>query len=197
MADNIQINQGTQTVMAADDISSVFYPRVKISVGANGVAADWQGTINTVAGLTNGSINILTGTVTSVTTVAAVTSVTNLAAGTVQTSIVPVMTTLSQGTLGTAGGSFFATLSAASGAGTKQYVTGVSVVGQSGTADIRILAGTVIQGTGVIGAGIVVPGGGYAYPISPPFQTGTNSELIYHFVGAGTAFIRVLYSKGT
>ena len=168
-------------------------------------------TVTTVSNLTNGSINILTGTMTLLSTVTTVsnltngsvnvltgtvTSVTNLAGGTVQQNIVPVMTTLSNGVLGTAGGSFFATLSAASGAGTKHYVTGLSVIGQAGTADIRILAGTVITGTGVIGAGIVVPGGGYAYPIDPPFQTGTNSELVYHFVGAGSAFIRVLYSKG-
>ena len=68
---------------------------------------------------------------------------------------------------------------------------------QSGTADVRVLAGTSIQGTGVLAAGQFTPGGGIAktWPIVP-FKTGTNSELVYHFVGAGSAFINVNYWKG-
>ena len=151
------------------------------------VVAGTQNTLGTVGNLNNGSINVLTGTVTSVT---------NLAGGTIQHNPVPVMTPLIQGTLGTAGGSLFGTLSAASGVGTKQYVTGLSVIGQAGTADVRILAGSAIQGTGVLGAGIVVPGGGYIRDFTTPFATGTGSELIYHFVGAGSAFIVLNYWKG-
>ena len=158
-------------------------------------------TVTTVSNLTNGSINILTGTIQSsgtTTGVGVVTSVTNLAAGTVQINPVPVPATLTHGTLGTAGGSFFATVSAASGAGTKHYVTGVDIVAQSGTADIRVLAGTAIQGTGVLAAGFFpAPGGGISNRFTPAFATGTNSEITYHFVGAGTAFIRVSYWKGT
>lgn len=144
-------------------------------------------TVTTVSNLTNGSVNLLTGTVTSVT---------NLAGGTVQINPVPVPATLQFGTLGTAGGSFFGTLSAASGAGTKHYVTGYSIVMNTGTADVRILAGTVIQGTGVIVGGAYPAGGGNSKIIEPAFATGTNSELIYHFVGAGTAFITISYWKG-
>lgn len=106
------------------------------------------------------------------------------------------ITPLTHGTLGTAGGSFFGTISAASGAGTKHYVTGVDIVMQSGTADVRILAGTAIQGTGVLAAGQFPAGGGIAKTFQVPFATGTNSELTYHFVGAGTAFITVSYWKG-
>lgn len=41
MADNITINTGSGgPVVAADDISSVFYQRVKLSVGADGSATD-------------------------------------------------------------------------------------------------------------------------------------------------------------
>lgn len=40
MADNITITQGTGTTMAADDVSSVYYQRVKVSVGADGTAGD-------------------------------------------------------------------------------------------------------------------------------------------------------------
>lgn len=41
MADNFTANPGSGgSVFAADDISSVFYPRVKISAGADGTAVD-------------------------------------------------------------------------------------------------------------------------------------------------------------
>lgn len=40
MADNVAITAGTGTSIAADDISSVFYQRVKISHGADGSATD-------------------------------------------------------------------------------------------------------------------------------------------------------------
>lgn len=143
--------------------------------------------VGVVSNLTNGSVNLLTGTVTSVT---------NLAGGTVQINPTPVPTTLTFGTLGTAGGSFFATISAASGAGTKHYVTGLSIVQASGTADVRILSGTAIQGSQVLAAGFFSPSGGMVREFNPPLVTGTNSELTYHFVGAGTAFIIVNYWKG-
>ena len=155
--------------------------------------------VTTVSNLTNGSVNILTGTIQSsgtTTGVGVVTSVTNLAGGTVQVNPVPVPTMLQHGTLGTAGGSFFATVSAASGAGTKHYIQGIDIVMQAGTADVRVLAGTVINGTGVLAAGQFPAGGGISKNWTPHFATGTNSELIYHFVGAGTAFIVVSYWKG-
>ena len=172
------------------------------------------GSLTNLANLVNGSVNVLTGTITSVGTVTGVgvvsnltngsvnlltgtvTSVTNLAGGTVRIDPTSVQTPLTFGTLGTAGGSFFATISAASGAGTKHYVSGLQVIGQAGTVDVRVLAGTVIQGTGVLGAGITVPGGGFIRDFNKDFQTGTNSELVYHFVGAGTAFITINYWKG-
>jgi hypothetical protein len=40
MADNVAITAGTGTSIAADDISSVFYQRVKLSLGADGSAVD-------------------------------------------------------------------------------------------------------------------------------------------------------------
>lgn len=123
-------------------------------------------------------------------------TLTNLATGTIKIDPTSVSTPLTFGTLGTAGGSFFATISAASGAGTKHYISGLQVIGQTGTVDVRILAGTAIQGTGVIAAGICVPGGGFVRDFNKDFQTGTNSEITYHFVGAGTAFITINYWKG-
>lgn len=193
----LTLNTGTITTIAAGTLNTLG------TVGTlNGIAAGDNNignmdvatgtvtlvsTVTTVSNLTNGSVNVLTGTVTSVS---------NLAAGTVQLNPVPVPTILALGTLGTAGGSFFATISAASGAGTKHYVSGVDVVMDSGTADVRVLAGSVIQGTGVLAAGKFPAGGGISKVFNPAFATGTNSELIYHFVGAGTAFITVDYWKG-
>ena len=116
--------------------------------------------------------------------------------GTIQINPDPVPTMLLFGTQGTAGGSFFATLSAASGAGTKHFISGVDVIVESGTADVRVLAGSAIQGTGVLTAGKYVPSGGISKVYIPAFEKVTNSELIYHFVGPGTAFIHVSYWKG-
>jgi hypothetical protein len=103
---------------------------------------------------------------------------------------------LTFGTLGTAGGSFFGTLAAAAGTRSRYYVSGVDIVVQAGTVDVRVLSGTAIQGTGVLAAGQFVPGGGISKEIRPAFMSGPNSELTYHFVGAGTAFITINYTKG-
>jgi hypothetical protein len=40
MADNVAITAGSGTTVAADDISSVYYQRVKLSLGADGAAVD-------------------------------------------------------------------------------------------------------------------------------------------------------------
>lgn len=40
MADNVQVTQGSGTVMATDDVAGVQYPRVKVSVGSDGTAQD-------------------------------------------------------------------------------------------------------------------------------------------------------------
>ena len=130
-------------------------------------------------------------------TVTRASNVGTLESGTLQINPDPVPTMLLFGTLGTAGGSFFATISAASGAGTKHFISGVDIVMDSGTADVRVLAGSAIQGTGVLAAGKFPAGGGISKIFTPAFETGTNSELIYHFVGAGTAFIHTSYWKGT
>ena len=143
--------------------------------------------VTTVSNLTNGSINVLSGTQQLLGT---------LQLGTVKIDPTTIPQMIQFGTLGTAGGSFFGTISAVSGAGTKHYIQGVDIVMQSGTADVRVLAGTVIQGTGVLAAGQFVPSAGIAKNWNPHFNTGTNSEITYHFVGAGTAFITVSYWKG-
>jgi hypothetical protein len=44
MADNFAITPGSGVTIAADDISSVWHQRVKVSIGADGAAADWSDT---------------------------------------------------------------------------------------------------------------------------------------------------------
>lgn len=153
--------------------------------------------VSTVSNLTTGSIVVTSGTLGSVGAVAQVHNAGTIQAGTVQINPTTIPAMVQHGTLGTAGGSFFATISAASGAGTKHYIQGVDIVMQSGTADVRVLVGTAIQGAGVLAAGQFPAGGGISKNWFPHYNTGTNTELTYHFVGAGTAFIIVSYWKGT
>ena len=115
--------------------------------------------------------------------------------GTIVQQWQPVNQVTSFGTLGTASGSFFGTISGTSGAGTKHIVSGLSIVVNTGTADFRVLIGSAITGGSVLAAGRFPPGGGIARTFAPPIASGTNSELIYHFVEAGTAFITVQYWK--
>lgn len=83
MADNFSVTAGSGTTIAADDISSVYYQRVKIAQGADGVgvdvssAAPLQVTLaNTGANATpvvvdlgaNNNVTVTSGTVTTVST---------------------------------------------------------------------------------------------------------------------------------
>src|SRR3990167_4285794 len=90
------------------------------------------GTVGVVNNLTNGSINLLTGTLTRVSNIG------TLESGTVQISSLPVVLGTSYGTLGTTGALVWGTLVSASGAGTRQYVSGLSITVMSGTVDVAI-----------------------------------------------------------
>lgn len=57
MADNIAVTPGTGATIAADDISSVLYQRVKISQGADGTAVD----VSSAAPLSTQAIAVTTG----------------------------------------------------------------------------------------------------------------------------------------
>ena len=189
---SVRLTVGTLTTGSLTNLASLHTGTIQsVSEVVKGTIT-YIPTVESVNGL--GTLNYL-GTLING-TLAQVTSVSNLAAGTVQLNSKPVTTLVSHGTLGTAGGSFFATISAASGVGTNHWVTNVDVVMQSGTADVRVLSGTAIAGTGVMVAGFFPgPGGGIAKNFTPAFSAGANSELTYHFVGAGTAFITVNYFK--
>lgn len=145
--------------------------------------------VTTVSNLTNGSVNILTGTVTSVT---------NVAGGTFQRSSVPVQLGTPLATVGTTAAAVWGTLVAASGAGTKQYVSRTSIVVTSGTVDIAItnigIGGSV--GAGVLERGQFPAGGGITNSYDPVMVSGTNGTLAYWLGGAGTVAITVNYWQG-
>src|SRR3990167_535947 len=152
--------------------------------------------VQTAGTLTTGSVVQTAGTLTTM-IAGTLTALANgtITAGTIRQQWQAVTQVTSFGTLGTAGGSFFGTLSGTSGGGTKHIVSGCSIVVATGTADVRVLIGSAIIGGSVLTAGFFPPGGGIARDFNPPIESGTNSELIYHFVGACTAYITVQYWK--
>jgi hypothetical protein len=87
MADNVAITAGAGTTLASDDVGGVQYPRVKISIGADGTAADWpvgsgnQSAVPRVTLATDSPGIITTGT--AGTPSAVVLSVQGVASGTV------------------------------------------------------------------------------------------------------------------
>ncbi len=52
MADNVGYTPGVGSTVAADEIGGVLHQRVKISVGADGSAADWEGAVTVTGGAT-------------------------------------------------------------------------------------------------------------------------------------------------
>lgn len=141
-------------------------------------------TVTTLSNLTNGSVNILTGTLQSsgtTTGVGVVSNLTNgsvtmqvgtlttgtlalatrvgnlgtLESGTTQINMVPVVAGTSFNTVGTTGAAVWGTLIAAAGAGTKQYVSGVDIVVVSGTMEVVV---TNIGIGGSTGAGVLARG---------------------------------------
>ncbi len=129
-----------------------------------------------------------------------ITSVANVAGGTVQ--INPVSggsSPIAYGTQITGAGQTWATVSAASGAGTFHYVQGCSIVCKSGTVDTFLGYGSALSGTNVIAKGNFSEGGGgiaRTFP-SPLAGSGTNTELIVEIGGAGTVDFTVDFWRGT
>lgn len=155
------------------------------------------GSLSNVATL--GTIqNLNTGTIAALTTgtLAGLASGT-ITAGTFRQQWQPVNQVTSFGTLGTANGSLFATISGASGAGTKHIVSGLSLVVSSGTCEVMVSYGSALTGGSVLARGYFGPGGGIAREFNPPIESAANSEIIYHFVNAGTAYLTVQYWKST
>jgi len=186
------VEAGSINLLKAGTITRVEGGSVVVTVGTTTVTT---GTIVQASGtVTTGSIVQTAGTVTTM-LAGTLTALANgtITAGTVRVNWRPTAIGSTFGTLGTAGGSFFGTLVAASGAGTEIMVKGLSIVCQTGTPDVRILVGTAITGANVLAGGAWVPGGGIRAEFVPPHETAANSEITYHFVNAGTAFITLQY----
>lgn len=118
--------------------------------------------------------------------------------GTTQISKVPIQIGTPVHILGTAGAATWGTIVAASGAGTKQYVSRVSISGVSGTVDVVV---TNIGIGGSTGAGVlermtVTPQSGITNNYDPVIPSGTNGTISYWLGGAGTANITVNYWQG-
>ena len=151
----------------------------------NAIVAGTQNTLGTV-GVVN---NIVTGTIAALT---------NLAGGTVKLNETPVNFATPLTTNGTTGVAMWGTLVAASGAGTKQYVSGVDVVVSSGTVEVAVtnigVGGSI--GAGVLARGVFIAGGGISKDFYPVIASGTNGTLSYWLGGAGTANITIQYWQG-
>ena len=155
MADNILINQGTQTTMATDDVSSVHYPRMKLDMGGDGVANPFTGTIGAVTNLAGGTITKLEGgTVAEVTLVKTAGTISagdnnignvDIVSGTQQTlGTVGVVNNLVTGTLASLASG---TITAGTVAATVGAVVGPNAsAGTSTTAPVQI-GGTTATGT--------------------------------------------------
>lgn len=123
----------------------------------------------------------------------------NLNDGTVHIDSLPVRIGTSYGTLGTTGAAVWGTIIAAAGAGTYQYIEGLSIVVHSGTVDCAItnigVGGTT--GAGVLARGQFVPGGGIVRDFTHAQRSGTNGTIAFWMGGAGTAFFQVNYYQAT
>lgn len=102
-------------------------------------------------------------------------------------------------TVGTTGTGVWGTIIAASGAGTKQYVSGLSIVVTSGTVDVAVtnigIGGSA--GAGVLARGQFAPGGGIARDFRIAQVSGTNGTIAYWLGGAGTVAISINYWNAT
>lgn len=186
----VVLNTGTITTFAAGTQNTLGTVGVVNNIVTGTLANSGTTTgVGVVSNLTNGSVNILTGTVTSVT---------NLANGTIHRDHIPVQTGTSFVTNGTTGAAVWGTIIAASGAGTKQYVSGLAVVVTSGTVDVAITNVGVggSTGAGVLTRGNFPAGGGIVREFDPVMVSGTNGTIAYWLGGAGTVNLTVNYWQG-
>ena len=185
--DSVTIGGGTLGLVTT--VSNVTNGSINILTGTIQNSGTTTG-VGVVSNVTNGSINVLTGTVTSIT---------NLAGGTIQINpkaSIPGSTTVSVGTTGVA---VWGTLVAPAGAGTLQYVSGLAVVVASGTVDVAVtnigIGGSA--GAGVLARGQFTPGGGMVREFSPVQVSAANGTISYWLGGAGTVALQASYWQAT
>ena len=120
-----------------------------------------------------------------------------ITAGTVRVNAIPAGSTiLTTHVLGT-GGTTWGTIIAPVGAGTNVYVTGLSIIGRTGTADYAItnnVAGST--GDGVLARGFFPPSAGIEKEFNPAIMFGTNGTIAYLVLGPGTVDFNFSYWVG-
>lgn len=177
--------QSAGTTTGVGVVSNLTNGTVRMSIGTL-----TTGSLTNLASLYNGSVNLLTGTLTRASNVG------TLESGTVQVNPKSPTAILIAHVLGTTGGTTVGTLSGASGAGTKHFVTGLQIVVDSGTPNCFVGFGTGTAGGSVLARGAFPAGGGIMRDFTIPIESGTNSEICYVVWGVGTANVAVNYWKG-
>ena len=174
MADNVAITAGSGTAIAADDVSSVFYQRVKLDGGDNGLAAPILGDsangldvdVTRLPALPAGANNI--GVVTPHALPAALVSgVTSDITDTTATSVI-----------------------AAAGAGVKNYITTLMVTNSHATVGTFVNITDGSGGTVLWSGYAAAAGGGFAVTLPCPIVTTANTALYCVCVTTG-ANVRV------
>ena len=164
------INEGTQTIIHTVTNAGTQIQVVKLDAGVGTAVLNWGGTIPTVANLTNGTVRISVGTITT----GSLSQVAMVNAGTMQTfgqrHADEFATVVNSGT------SVLGTIRAAV-AGSVIYVTSC-VISVNAASNVEIASGgtsTPIAGTfffaGSAGAAVT--------PIDPPWRTASGSALVY------------------
>lgn len=188
-------NPATGAIYVQDLAGASGTTNIQGSVLVTSIAAGTQNTLGTV------------GTVIGVGTLTNLGSQTNLGqihnagtlqAGTVQINKTPVTIGTAFHTRGTTGAAVWGTLIAASGAGTRQYISNIDIVVVSGTVDVAVTNIGVdgSAGAGVLARGQFVPSAGITKQFDPVTRSGTNGTLSFWLGGAGTIDINIHYWQG-
>ena len=185
------LHTGTITTGSLTNLANLVNGSVNILTGTIQSSGTTTG-VGVVSNLTNGSVNLLTGTLTRASNVG------TLESGTTQINMLPVVAGSAYGTVGTTGAAVWGTLITASGAGTRQFVSGLSAVVVSGTVDVAVtnigIGGST--GGGVMLRGQFTPGGGIREEFNPVQVSGTNGTIASWMGGAGTVAFIVNYWQG-
>ena len=172
MADGVTINQGTNTIVASDDVSGTQYQVIKLDMGTNGVSNPFSGTIPAVSNLEAGTItslqggtvssNILSGSITVIAstitvlpnipggTIGLVTRVGNV--GTLEVGTISTLPNIPGGTIGVVSS---VTDVANLAKGTITRLEGGTVSSNILSGSIAVIAGTVESVGTVPGIGVV------------------------------------------
>lgn len=186
----LTITEGTQTDVLSYLNAGTEIPAVKLDTGVGTAVLNWGGTIPTVANLTNGTVRISVGTITTGTLQNLVTGTINaLAAGTITAGTVLTLGLRHADEFATAVSSVNTTMGTirAAVAGSAIYVT--SLVISVGVAS-NVVIGNGTNTNPMAGTFFFNSNGGIAaMPIDPPWRTSSGSALVYQQSATGSLTI--------